>query len=269
MTSRVDSVQGQGADCILSVRGLSKSFGGVRAASDVTFDVREGEIAALIGPNGAGKTTVFNLISNLFSYDGEVFFDGRDIKGLSPIQVAQTGLIRTFQSARVFPGMTVLENALVGRHRLLKSSPISQFIWGRSNRREEADLRRRAEGLLDLVGLLKVRDTHAVDLPMGAQKLLEVVRALMSQPRLLCLDEPAAGLNDRETEDLAVLLKAVHASGVPILLVEHNMGLVMGVADQVLVLDAGAIIGSGPPAEIQRNEKVIQAYLGREDHAAA
>lgn len=264
MSNPVDSVQGP---CVLSVRGLSKSFGGVRAASDVTFDAREGEITALIGPNGAGKTTVFNLMTNIFPYEGEVRFDGRDIKGLSPIQVAQAGLIRTYQSARVFPGMTVLENVLMGRHRLLKSAPLSQFFWGRSSRREEADLRRRAEGLLDLVDLLKERDTHAVDLPMGAQKLLEVVRALMSQPRLLCLDEPAAGLNDRETEDLAVLLKAVRASGVPVLLVEHNMGLVMGVADQVVVLDAGAVIGRGTPAEIQHNERVIQAYLGREDHA--
>lgn len=269
MTSRVDSIQGQGVDCILSVRGLSKSFGGVRAVSDVTFEAQAGEVTALIGPNGAGKTTVFNLISNIFPYDGEVFFGGRDIKGLSPIRVAQTGLIRTFQSARVFPGMTVLENVLAGRHRLLTVSPLSQFIWGPSNRREEADLRRRAEGLLDLVGLLRERDVHAVDLPMGAQKLLEVVRALMSQPRLLCLDEPAAGLNDRETEDLAVLLKAVCESGIPILLVEHNMGLVMGVADQVVVLDAGAIIGRGSPSEMQRNEKVIQAYLGRESHATA
>ncbi|TAL82306.1 MAG: ABC transporter ATP-binding protein [Candidimonas sp.] len=269
MTNTLDGVQGRRAHCILSVQGLSKSFGGVRATSDVTFDVLEGDITALIGPNGAGKTTVFNLITNIFPYEGEVSFDGRNIKGLSPVQVAQIGLIRTFQSARVFPGMTVLENVLAGRHRLLKSSSLSQFIWGQSSRREEADLRRRAEGLLDLVGLLKERDTHAVDLPMGAQKLLEVVRALMSQPRLLCLDEPAAGLNDKETEDLAVLLKAVRASGVPILLVEHNMGLVMGVADQVLVLDAGAVIAWGPPAEIQQNETVIEAYLGREDHAAA
>lgn len=257
------------SDCVLSVQGLSKSFGGVHAASNVSFDVRGGEITALIGPNGAGKTTVFNLITNLFSYEGEVRFGGRDIKKLQPVQIAQMGLIRTFQSARVFPGMTVLENALVGRHCLLKSPALSQFFWGASSRREEADLRRRAEGLLDLVGLLKEKNVHAVDLPMGAQKLLEVVRALMAKPRLLCLDEPAAGLNDRETEDLAVLLKAVRQSGVPILLVEHNMALVMGVADQVVVLDAGAVIGRGPPAEIQRDERVIQAYLGRENNGHA
>lgn len=269
MTSTAHSIASQGAGCVLSMQGLSKSFGGVRAVSDVTFEVHAGKITALIGPNGAGKTTVFNLISNIFSYEGEVCFEGHSIKGRSPIQIAQMGLIRTFQSARVFPGMTVLENVLAGRHRLLTGSPLSQFFWGPSSRRQEADLRRRAEGLLELVGLLKEKDTHAIDLPMGAQKLLEVVRALMSQPRLLCLDEPAAGLNDRETEDLAVLLRAVCESGIPILLVEHNMGLVMSVADHVVVLDAGAIIGSGPPSEIQRNEKVIQAYLGRENHAPA
>lgn len=255
---------------ILSVHGLTKAFGGVHAVSEVSFEVQDNAITALIGPNGAGKTTVFNLVTNIFMPNkGDILFNGQNIKGLPPVKIAQTGLIRTFQSARVFPGMTVLENVISGRHRLLKGSPISQFFWNISNRREEAKLKEKAEGLLDLVGLLDEKDTHAIDLPMGAQKMLEVVRALMSGPRLLCLDEPAAGLNDKETEDLAILLSAIRTSGIPILLVEHNMALVMGIADHVIVLDAGAVIGSGSPAEIQANKKVIEAYLGSENDAVA
>jgi branched-chain amino acid transport system ATP-binding protein len=257
-------------NAVLSVNNLTKSFGGLKATNDVTFDVAPHQVTAMIGPNGAGKTTVFNLITNLLSKDrGQVLFLGRDLAGLSAVKIADMGLIRTFQSARVFPGMTAIENVMVGGHRLALHSGASQTLWLSSARSEERRMLRRAEEMLELVGLAAFRDTHATELPMGAQKLLEVVRALMAQPKLLCLDEPAAGLNDTETQELANLLRAIRTLGIPVLIVEHNMSLVMNVADQVVVIDSGAIIAKGTPAEIQSNRQVIEAYLGRENHAAS
>jgi len=255
---------------ILEMRSMTKTFGGVRATDNVSFEVKDRAITALIGPNGAGKTTVFNLMTNVFPADeGDVIFLGKSIRGIPPMAVAGLGLIRTFQSARVFPGLTVLENVLVGRHRLVKHSGGSQLLWTRGSRGEERELRERALAMLDLVGLSQFRNIHAVDLPMGGQKMLEVVRALMSRPRLLCLDEPAAGLNDTETAELAILLQAVRAAGIAILVVEHNMSLVMNIADHIVVLDAGSVIAAGAPAAVQVDEKVIEAYLGREENAAA
>lgn len=264
-----DPKLGREAD-ILQVTGLSKKFGGLKATDSVNFAVKANSITALIGPNGAGKTTVFNLITSIFPPDeGTVVFSGRKIVGWSSMAIANLGLIRTFQSARVFPGLTVLENVMVGRHRLVKSSGLGQMLWSAGSRREEADIREQALAMLKIVGLERFKDAHAVDLPMGAQKLLEVVRAVMSNPSLLCLDEPAAGLNDTETEELAALLRAIRTAGISILVVEHNMSLVMNVADHVVVLDAGKVIASGSAAEIQRNPQVIEAYLGREQDAAA
>ncbi len=249
----------------LEAIGLTKSFGGVCAASGVSFAVPHRSLTALIGPNGAGKTTVFNLITNLYAPDtGEVRFYEASLAGLSPGQIAALGLIRTFQAARIFPGMTALENVLVGAHLHMASHPWRQMLWTAGARREEREIKRRAETLLELVGLAVFRDTAATELPMGAQKLLEVTRALMAQPRLVLLDEPAAGLNDAETAELAALLKAVRDSGTTVIVVEHNMSLVMGVADQVIVLDAGSIVASGTPREIQENARVIEAYVGRE-----
>ncbi len=253
---------------MLRVAGLNKHFGGLHATCDVSFDVPEGQLVALIGPNGAGKTTLFNLITNLFQADtGEVRLAGRSLRGLSATRIASFGLVRTFQTARVFPGLTVLENALVGRHRLLRASLLEQMLWLPRNWREEKGVRARAEALLDLVGLSRFRDAHAVDLPMGAQKMLEVVRALMTHPRIMLLDEPAAGLNDSETTELAILLSAIRDSGITVVLVEHNMPLVMGIADEVLVLEAGRLIMAGSPAEVQRDPRVIAAYLGQETAA--
>jgi branched-chain amino acid transport system ATP-binding protein len=251
---------------ILSVRKLRKAFGGVLAVADISFDVLERQVTALIGPNGAGKTTVFNLITNVFPYDaGQINFLGSNLRGMSMVDIAGLGLIRTFQSARVFPGMTVIENALVGAHRQAATHGFAQMVRLPRARRVEKALRERAEELLDIVRLSRFRDYHAIELPMGAQKLLEVVRALMAGPRLLCLDEPAAGLNDSETAELAGMLRAVRSIGIPILVVEHNMSLVMNVADSIVVLDAGSVIASGGPAEIRRNARVIEAYLGRDD----
>ena len=249
----------------LEATGLAKSFGGVCAASDVSFVVPHGSLTALIGPNGAGKTTIFNLVTNLYPPDaGQVRFYGTSLAGRSPGEIAELGLMRTFQAARIFPGMTALENVLVGAHLHVSAGAWKQMLWTASSRREERELVRRAQALLDLVGMSVFRDTAATELPMGAQKLLDVIRALMAQPRLVLLDEPAAGLNDAETAELAALLRAVRDSGTTLMVVEHNMSLVMGVADQVIVLDAGAVVASGTPQEIQGNARVIEAYVGRE-----
>jgi branched-chain amino acid transport system ATP-binding protein len=259
-----------GVSSVLSVRRLAKSFGGLKAIDDVTFDAAPNQVTAMIGPNGAGKTTVFNLVTNILPKDaGQVLFLGRDVAGMSPVKIADMGLIRTFQSARVFPGMTAIENVMVGGHRLASRSGASEMLWLKASINEERRIVGRAEQMLELVGLAPFKNTHATELPMGAQKLLEVIRALMAQPKLLCLDEPAAGLNDTETQELANLLRAIRTLGIPVLIVEHNMSLVMNVADHVVVMDSGAIIAAGAPGEIQKNSRVIEAYLGGENHAAS
>jgi branched-chain amino acid transport system ATP-binding protein len=252
----------------LKVEKLTKKFGGVAAVCEVTLEVPDGSLTALIGPNGAGKTTLFNLITNLFSpTEGAMHFYGTPINRLSPARIARLGMIRTFQTARAFPGLTVLENVMVGAHRHVRRHAIEQMLWLSAARREERALTAKAEAFLELAGLSRFREEAATDLPMGAQKLLEVIRALMARPRLLLLDEPAAGLNESETADLSSLLRAVKNAGVTVMVVEHNMSLVMGVADNVLVLDAGYLVASGSPQEIRRNRRVIEAYVGQDEAA--
>ncbi len=251
----------------LAVEDLGVAFGGVQALAGVSFAVPSGTVTVVIGPNGAGKTTLFNLITNLLPAGcGSVRFFGDMLAGLTAERIAASGLIRAFQSARIFPGMTVLENALAGAHRLHPNAGLGSFFWTRRSRQREALLRARAEGLLEVAGLAALRDAPAHLLPMGGQKLLEVVRALMACPRVLLLDEPAAGLNDTETAELSAMLRAIRDGGITLLVIEHNMSLVMDVADEVVVLDAGRVIASGSPAAIQADEAVIAAYVGR--HAA-
>jgi branched-chain amino acid transport system ATP-binding protein len=248
----------------LELRHVTKRFGALNAVDDVSFAVPHGSLTAVIGPNGAGKTTLFNVVTNLYPADaGEIRLHGASLAGLTPGRIARLGLVRTFQSARIFPGMTVLENVLAGAHCHVQARLVEAMLWLGRARREERALTRRAAALLDLVGLAHCRDEAASELPMGAQKLVEVARALMAEPRLLLLDEPAAGLNDAETAELAALLSAVRDGGVTLMVVEHNMSLVMGVADQVVVLDAGSLVASGTPREIQRDARVIEAYVGQ------
>lgn len=251
---------------VVAVREVTKSFGGVHAVNNASFDVDSGTLTALIGPNGAGKTTLFNIITNFHPADaGSISLFGRSPHTMSPWDLAQFGVVRTFQTARVFPGMTTLENVLAGAHLHFRGSLFSQMTGLPRSRKEEKRIADKARLLLDLVGLTQFCDDPAADLPMGAQKLLEVARALMASPRLLLLDEPAAGLNDSETAELAALLRAVRESGVTLLVVEHNMSFVMGSADQVIVLDAGVVVAQGTPGEVQRNPRVIEAYIGRSD----
>lgn len=248
----------------LAAQGLTKAFGGVRAVSDVSFTVPAGTLTALIGPNGAGKSTLFNLLTNLYSADaGTVTLFGDALRGKRCDAVARMGLVRTFQTARVFAGMTVLENVLAGAHTVVRTPAWTHAVLLGGARREEQALRARAYALLDALGIAALRDRDASSLPLGSQKIVELARALIGRPRVLLLDEPAAGLNDAETAVLAQLLLAIHRSGTTVFVVEHNMSLVMEIADRVLVLDAGVLIAQGTPAEVRTDAHVIEAYMGR------
>jgi branched-chain amino acid transport system ATP-binding protein len=235
----------------------------VLALSEVDLSVREESITAVIGPNGAGKTTLFNVITNIYPPEsGEVRLFGVSLRRRSLDALARMGLVRTFQTARILAGMSVLDNLLVGGHLDTRARLWQQALSLPGARAEDSRLRERAEGLLEIVGLAARASDAASTLSVGAQKLLEMARALMVRPRVLLLDEPAAGLNGSETDQLASFLAAIRATGITIVLVEHNMSLVMSTADEVVVLEAGKVIASGSPAAVRRDERVVTAYLG-------
>jgi branched-chain amino acid transport system ATP-binding protein len=248
----------------LTVERARKEFGGLVAVDDLSFEIRPGEILGLIGPNGAGKSTMFNLFTNLYIADsGTISYFGQNLAGMRSDRIARLGLIRTFQTARVFAGMTVLENVLAGAHIGVHANLWEEALRLPRAASEERTVRQKAAHLVDVLGLSAVVDESAISLPLGLQKLLEIARALMAGPKVLLLDEPAAGLNDTETLRLAELLVAINAAGVTMVVVEHNMSLVMSISQDIVVLDAGRVIARGTPAAVQADERVIEAYVGR------
>ncbi len=255
---------------MLGVEDLSISFGGLAALSGLGFEVRERQIFALIGPNGAGKSTVFNVITGLYRPSGgRVRLGGDDLLALAPHQIARRGVARTFQNTEVFRQLTALDNVLIGRHTHLRTGVIRGALWLPGVGREEARARESAHALLARLGLGDVAGVEAGSLPLGAQKRLEIARALASEPRLLLLDEPAGGLNPTETQTLmAVIRRLRDERGLTIVVVEHDMDLVMGISDRVAVLDHGRKIAEGRPGEIARDAAVVEAYLGSEDEGA-
>ncbi|MDI6709459.1 MAG: ABC transporter ATP-binding protein [Thermoanaerobacterales bacterium] len=251
---------------MLAVTRLTKRFGGLLAVNDVSFEVRSGEVLALIGPNGAGKTTTFNLITGVVQPDeGDIVFQNRRLNGLKPFRIAELGITRTFQNLELFTTLTVVENVMVGSYRMRQAGFLRSVFRRPGVMAEDRSLYETASALLDRLGLAGKAHLPAGELTFGQQRLLEIARALASSPKVLLLDEPAAGLNEAESRELSRFLLSLADSGLALVLVEHDMETVMETADRVVVLNFGAVIAVGTPDEIQRNPEVIAAYLGKEE----
>jgi len=251
------------AEALLEVEGVTKRFGGLVALSEVSFSIGKGEIYGLIGPNGAGKTTLFNVLTGLYRQDTGTFrFEGSVLRNATPDRIAALGIARTFQNIRLFANLSALENVMIGRHVRTKANVVGAILRNPATRAEERAIERRAHELLEYVGIAHRGNELARHLSYGDQRRLEIARALATDPKLLALDEPAAGMNATETATLRALLENIRRDGRTILLIEHDMKLVMSVCDRVLVLDYGKKIAEGPAAAVQKDEKVIAAYLG-------
>lgn len=252
---------------VLSLKHLTKKFGGLTAVDNVNFDIEQGEIFGLIGPNGAGKTTIFNLITAIYSTtEGEIYFNDKKLEKMKPFEIANMGITRTFQNIRLFKKLTAYDNVLTACHKLADYSIFSSIIRIGKYKNQEKLLNEKTEELLKLMGLWEYKDIVASNLPYGLQRKLEIARALALEPKLLLLDEPAAGMNPEETMQLMELIKEIRNKfSLTVLIIEHHMDLIMGVCDKIFVLNFGIPLALGTPKEIQEDKKVIEAYLGKEE----
>ncbi len=259
------------AGVLLSARDLSVRFGGVLAVNKVSFDVKRGEVFTLIGPNGAGKTTVFNLISRLYTpTTGSITFNGRLLATCAPHEIAQLGIARTFQNIELFENASVLQNLLIGRHTHRRTGVFSELFFTASTRAAEIAAREKVEQVIDLLDLQHHRESVVAGLPYGVRKVVELARALCTEPKLLLLDEPSSGLNVEETDDMAFWIGDIRSElGVTVLMVEHDMALVSKVSDRVLAMNQGEVLAMGTPREVQTHPGVIEAYLGSTDDVAS